>query len=71
MLLGKANEFIDERFDGFHAALHCRDGVGVTVQTHTFAPHGTKPLIRQPCSTATMCACQIAAKHKYLVLFQF
>ncbi len=37
------------------------------MQTNAFAPYGTKSLISKPCGTASMCACQIAAKNKYLI----
>ena len=71
ILFGKANELIHIGLDGFHPTLHGRDGVCLTMQTHAFAPYGTKLVLSQACSTATMCTCQIAAKHKYLVLLQF
>ena len=53
--------------DGFHTTLHGRDGVCLAMQTNAFAPYGTKPLISKPCGTASMCACQIATKDKYLI----
>ena len=70
VLLGKTDELIYIWFDGFHTTLHGRDGVCLAMQTNAFAPYGTKPFVSLPCSTATMCASQIAAKYEYLVLFQ-
>ena len=66
VLLGEADESIHVWLDGFHTTLHGRDGVCLTMQTHAFAPNGTKPIVSQACSTATMCARQIAALCKRL-----
>lgn len=67
VFLGKTDERIYIGLDGFHTTLHGRDGVCLAMQTNTFAPYGTKPLISKPCGTASMCACQIATKDKYLI----
>ena len=66
VLLGEADESIHVWLDGFHTTLHGRDGVCLTMQPHAFAPNGTKPVVSQACSTATMCACQIAPLCKRL-----
>jgi len=71
VLLGEADESIHVWLDGFHTTLHGRDGVCPAMQTHAFAPYGTKPVVSQSCSTATMCACKVTAKHEYLILLQF
>ena len=66
VLFGKTDEIIHVGLDGFHPTLHGRDGVCLTMQTHTFAPYSAKPIVSQACSTATMCARQIAALCKRL-----
>ena len=71
VLFGKADELIHIGLDSINSALHGRNGVCLTMKTNAFAPYGTKPLVSQSCSTATMCACQIASKHEYLAFFQF
>ena len=71
VLFGKADKLVDIRFDGLHAALHGGNGVCTAVQTYAFAPYGAKLPESQSGSTAAMCACQIAAKHEYLVFSQF
>ncbi|MCF2634192.1 hypothetical protein I6E40_02215 [Prevotellamassilia timonensis] len=68
VLFGETDERIYVGLDGINTALHGRDGVCLTMQPHAFAPYGTKPVVSQACSSASMCACQIAAKDKYLVL---
>lgn len=65
VFLGKTDKRIYVRLDD--TTLHGRDGVCLAMQTNAFAPYGTKSFISKPCSTATMCACQIAAKNKYLI----
>lgn len=70
VFFGKADERIHIGFDGINAALHGGNGVGPAMQPDAFAPYGTKPIVSQPRSAATMCACQIAAKYEYLAIFQ-
>ena len=67
VFLGKTDERIYVGLDGFHTTLHGRDGVCLAMQTNAFAPYGTKSFISKPCGTATMCACQITTKNKYLI----
>ena len=69
MLMGKDNEFLHVWTDGFHAALHRRDGVTLALQAYTLAHDGTEMQAGYTGSTTTMHASQIAAKHKNLVLF--
>ena len=71
VLFGKADERIHIGFDGINAALHGGNGVCPAMQPDAFAPYGTKPIVSQPRSTATMCASQIAAKYEYLAFLQF
>ena len=71
MLLGKTDKRIYIGLDGFHTTLDGRDSVCLTMKTHAFAPYSAKPIVCQPCSTATMCASQITAKLEYLILLQF
>ncbi len=68
MLMGKDNEFLHVWTNGFHAALHCRDGVTLALQAYTLAHDGTEMQAGNAGSTTTMHASQIAAKHKNLVL---
>ncbi len=70
MMLGKINEMLHVWTDGFHAALHRRDGVTLTLQANALAHDGTEMQSGNAGSATTMHASQIAAKHKNLVLLQ-
>ena len=69
MMLGIGDEIIHVWTDGFYAALHRWDGVTLTLQTNTLAHDGTEMQAGNAGCSTTMHASQIAAKHKYLVLF--
>ena len=68
MSLGIDDESIHVWTDGFHAALHRRDGITLTLQANALAHDGTEMQAGYTGCTATMHASQIAAKHKNLVL---
>ncbi len=69
MSLGIGDESIHVWTDGFHAALHRRDGITLTLQAYTLAHDGTEMQAGNAGCTTTMHASQIAAKHKNLVFF--
>ena len=70
MMLGIGDEFLHVWTDGFHAALHRRDGITLALQAYTLAHDGTEMQAGYAGSTTTMHASQIAAKYKYFVLNQ-
>ena len=67
MLLSKRYELVDIRTDGFHASLHCRDGIALSLQTYALPHDGTKLAEGNVCSTTAMHSLQIAAKDENLV----
>ena len=62
------DELVNIGFDGLHAALHRRDGITLSLQSHALAHDGAKAARGNPCGTATVSACQVAAKDKNLIL---
>lgn len=67
MDLGKGDELIDVRADGIYAALHRGDGVTLALQTDALAPDGAKLAIGGISGSASMSACEVAAKDEDLV----
>ena len=70
MSLGELDELIDIG-DSIYPTLHCRDTVALPLETNTLPPDGAKLAISQEGCTTTVCASQIAAKYKNLILTQF
>ncbi len=62
MLFGKLNEFIHVRLDGFHIALHHRDGITLSLQPYPLAPYRPKAIVNQTRSPSNMSSsCMFAA----------
>ena len=70
MLLSIGDEIIYVWTDGFHATLHRWDGIALTLNTDPITQYRTETETSYSCSSSAMHASQIAAKYKYLVVFQ-
>ena len=69
--LGKCDKCINIGRDGFHATLHGRNGIALTLQTFSLAPDGTEFVVSKTSGTTGMPACQVAAENENLIVAQF
>jgi hypothetical protein len=67
MGLGEGDELIDVGLDGLYAPLHRGDGVTLALKSDSLAPDGAKLAIGGIGCSASMSACEVAAKYEDLV----
>ena len=71
VLLRERDEIVHERLDGFHAALHCGDGVALAAKTDSAAHLGAELPEGDIGGSSAMHAGQVAAKYEDLIGLQF
>ena len=69
VLLGKSDKIFHVRLDGFHAALHRRDGITLSPKADTASHHGAELLEGHIGRSAAMHSGKVATKHKDLSAF--
>ncbi len=68
MRLGKCDKCINIGRDGFHATLHGRNGIALTLQSFSLSPDGAELVVSKTSGTTGMHACQVAAENEYLMV---
>lgn len=69
--LGKCDKCINIGRDGFHATLHGRNGIALTLQSFSLSTDGAELIVSKTSGTTGMPACQVAAENEYLLVLQF
>ena len=67
VLLGERDKLVHIRTYGLYAALHSRDGIALSLQTHALTHDGPKLAVGDIGRTAAVHTFEIAAEHKNLV----
>lgn len=62
--LGKCDKCINIGRDGFHATLHGRNGIALTLQSFSLSPDGAELIVSKTSGTTGMHACQVAAENE-------
>ena len=70
MLSSEADKLDDIGRNGLHTALHGRNGIALSLQTHALPPNGTETLKGKTSSTAAMHAREVTPEDEDLVGLQ-